>query len=72
MVIGQTVDIETNTIIGGKVRTLDEGEKRRIADLERQKIDLEDKIEWETDYTRQVELERELYEINDTIKKIVN
>ena len=54
------------------MRTLDEGEKRRIADLERQKIDLEDKIEWETDYTRQVELERELYEINDTIKKITN
>lgn len=54
------------------MRTLDEGEKRRIADLERQKIDLEDRIEFETDHTRQVAMERELYEINDTINKITN
>ena len=44
--------------------------KYRIAELERQKISIEDELQFTTDVKRVVVLEEQLYEINDTIKKL--
>ncbi len=46
--------------------------KDRIRDLERQKIDLEDRLELFTDnnLVKMVEIENEIFEIEDTIKKL--
>ena len=43
-----------------------------IIDLERQKIDLEDRLELFTDnnLVKMVEIENEIFEIEDTIKKL--
>ena len=44
--------------------------KYRIAELERQKISIEDELQFTTDVKRVIVLEEQLYEINDTIKKL--
>ena len=48
----------------------EDNKKVRIAELERQKISLEDQLQFTTDVKRVVVLEEQLYEINDTIKKL--
>ena len=48
--------------------------KNRIADLERQKIDLNSRIEilsYSGNHQRMLELEQEVWEIEDTIKKLI-
>ena len=47
-----------------------EQNKDRIADLERQKIALKDQLQFETKSNTVSRLEEELYEIEDTIKKL--
>lgn len=47
-----------------------EQNKERIADLERQKIALKDQLQFETKSNTVSRLEEELYEIEDTIKKL--
>lgn len=47
-----------------------EENKTRIADLERQKIALQDQLELENKVSRIIQIEEELYEIDDTIKKL--
>ena len=47
-----------------------DNKKYRIAELERQKISIEDELQFTTDVKRVVVLEEQLYEINDTIKKL--
>jgi len=47
-----------------------EQNKERIADLERQKIALKDQLQFETKTTSIIRIEEELYEIDDTIKKL--
>ena len=49
---------------------IEDNKKYRIAELERQKISIEDEIQFTTDVKRVVVLEEQLYEINDTIKKL--
>lgn len=47
-----------------------EQNKDRIADLERQKIALKDQLQFETKTASIIRIEEELYEIDDTIKKL--
>ena len=49
---------------------IEDNKKYRIAELERQKISIEDELQFVTDVKRIVVLEEQLYEINDTIKKL--
>lgn len=44
--------------------------KENIANLERQKIAIQDQLQFETKVSRVIQLEEELYEIEDTIKKL--
>ena len=48
--------------------------KDRIADLERQKIEINNRIEtlsYSGNHQRMLELEQEVWEIEDTIKKLI-
>ena len=48
--------------------------KLRIADLERQKLDLEDRLEmlsYANNLVKMVKIEEEIYEIEDTIRKLM-
>ena len=47
-----------------------EQNKDRIADLERQKIALKDQLQFETKTASIIRIEEELYELEDTIKKL--
>ena len=49
---------------------IDDNKKYLIAQLERQKISIEDELQFTTDVKRVIVLEEQLYEINDTIKKL--
>ena len=49
---------------------IDDNKKYRIAELERQKISIEDELQFTTDVKRVIVLEEQLYEIKDTIKKL--
>ena len=56
------------------VQTMTLETKRRIADLERQKIELESRLEmlsYANNMVRMVEIEQEIDEIDDTIKKLI-
>ena len=56
------------------IKTMTQDTKDRIADLERQKIALEDKLEflgYADNLVKMVEIEQEIFEIEDTIKKLV-
>ena len=47
-----------------------EQNKEQVANLERQKIAVKDKLEFETNTKKIIELDEQLYEIEDTIKKL--
>ena len=56
------------------VETMTIETKRKIADLERQKIELESRLEmlsYAQNYLRMVEIEEEIFEIEDTIQKLM-
>mgnify|MGYP001499711540 CR=1 FL=1 len=56
------------------VKTMTQDTKDRIADLERQKIDLEDQLEtlgYAGNLVRMHQIEEEIFEIEDTIKKLL-
>ena len=55
------------------VKTMTQDVKDRIADLERQKIDLEDQLEmlsYSKNLVKMHQIESEIYEIEDTIGKL--
>ena len=53
------------------IKTMTQGTKDQIANLERQKIALEDQLEFVgNNLVKMVEIEEEIYEIEDTIKKL--
>jgi|TARA_A100000164_G_C21880299_1_gene759904 hypothetical protein len=54
------------------VKTMTQDTKDRIRDLERQKIDLEDRLEFfvGNNLVKMVEIEQEIFEIEDTIAKL--
>ena len=55
------------------VKTMTQDVKDRIADLERQKIDLEDQLEmlsYSNNLVKMHQIEQEIYEIEDTIGKL--
>jgi len=47
-----------------------EQNKEQVANLERQKIAVKDQLEFETNTKKIIELDEQLYEIEDTIKKL--
>ena len=56
------------------IQTMTQETKDRIADLERQKLDLEDRLEtlsYANNLVKMVEIEQEIYEIEDTIRKLL-
>tara|TARA_A100001388_G_C28446039_1_gene346403 strand:- start:364 stop:555 length:192 start_codon:yes stop_codon:yes gene_type:complete len=46
--------------------------KEQVANLERQKIVIKDQLEFTTDVKRIIELEEQLFEVQDTIFKLTN
>ena len=56
------------------VETMTQDTKDRIADLERQKIELEDRLEtlgYSGNLVKMHQIEEEIYEIEDTIRKLM-
>ena len=56
------------------MKTMTQDTKDRIADLERQKIDLEDQLEmlgYAGNLVRMHQIEEQIFEIEDTIKKLI-
>ena len=56
------------------VAVMSQDTEHRIADLERQKLDLEDRLEmlsYANNLVKMVEIEQEIYEIEDTIRKLL-
>ena len=56
------------------VAVMSQDTNHRIADLERQKLDLEDRLEmlsYANNLVKMVEIEQEIYEIEDTIRKLL-
>ncbi len=56
------------------VETMTQDTKDRIADLERQKIELEDRLEtlgYSGNLVKMHQIEEEIYEIEDTIRKLL-
>ena len=56
------------------IETMTQDTKDRIADLERQKIELESRLEmlsYSNNLVKMMELEQEIYEIEDTIRKLL-
>ena len=56
------------------IKTMTQDTKHRIAELERQKIELNDQLEtlgYAGNLVRMHKIEEEIYEIEDTIKKLV-
>ena len=57
------------------IGTMTQDTKDRIADLERQKINLEDQLEtlgYAGNLVRMNKIEEEIFEIEDTIKKLIS
>jgi hypothetical protein len=57
------------------VAVMSEDTKHRIADLERQKIELEDRLEtlgYSGNLVKMHQIEEQIFEIEDTIKKLTN
>jgi len=53
------------------VKTMTQDTKDRVRDLERQKIDLEDRLEYVgNNLVKMHQIEQEIYEIEDTIAKL--
>ena len=56
------------------IKIMTQDTKDRIADLERQKIDLEDRLEtlsYSGNLVKMHEIEEEIFEIEDTIQKLI-
>ena len=56
------------------INTMTQDTKDRIAELERQKIELENKLEilgYSGNLVKMHQIEQELYEIDDTIRKLL-
>ena len=56
------------------IGTMTQDTKDRIAEMERQKIDLENRLEmlgYSNNLVKMVEIEEEIYEIEDTIRKLL-
>ena len=56
------------------IKTMSADTKLRIADLERQKVELNSRIErlsYSGNHARMLELEQEVWEIEDTIRKLM-
>jgi len=56
------------------VETMTQATKERIADLERQKIELNDQLEtlgYSGNLVRMHQIEEQIYEIDDTIAKLI-
>jgi len=56
------------------IETMTQDTKDRIADLERQKIELENRLEmlgYSNNLVRMHQIEEEIYEIEDTISKLL-
>ena len=56
------------------IKTMTQDTKDRIADLERQKIELENQLEtlgYANNLVRMHKIEEEIFEIEDTIKKLI-
>jgi len=56
------------------IKTMTQDTKDRIADLERQKIELEDRLEtlgYSGNLVKMHQIEEEIYEIEDTIRKLI-
>ena len=56
------------------VETMTQDTKNRIADLERQKIELENRLEllgYSNNLVKMHQIEEEIYEIEDTIRKLL-
>jgi len=56
------------------MKTMTQDTKERIAELERQKIDLEGRLEmlgYSNNLVKMVEIEEEIFEIEDTIRKLL-
>ena len=56
------------------IKTMTQDTKDRIADLERQKIELEDRLEtlgYSGNLVKMHQIEEEIYEIEDTIRKLL-
>jgi hypothetical protein len=56
------------------VETMTQATKDRIAELERQKIDLNDQLEtlgYSGNLVRMHKIEEEIYEVEDTIQKLI-
>jgi len=56
------------------IKTMTQDTKDRIADLERQKIELENQLEmlgYSGNLVRMHQIEEEIYEIEDTIRKLI-
>jgi len=56
------------------IKTMTQDTKDRIADLERQKIELENRLEmlgYSNNLVRMHQIEEEIYEIEDTIRKLI-
>ena len=54
------------------IKTMTQDTKDQIANLERQKIALEDQLEFiGNNLVKMVEIENEIFEIEDTIKKLI-
>ena len=59
---------------GDMVAVMSQDTKDRIADLERQKIELENRLEllgYSNNLVRMHQIEEEIYEIDDTIRKLL-
>jgi predicted DNA-binding protein with PD1-like motif len=57
------------------VETMTQDTKDRIADLERQKIELNDQLEilgYSGNLVRMHQIEEQIFEIDDTIKKLID
>jgi len=44
--------------------------KEQVSNLERQKISIKDQLEFTTDVKKIIELDEQLFEVEDTIKKL--
>jgi|TARA_R100000027_G_scaffold17377_1_gene12553 hypothetical protein len=56
------------------IDTMTQATKERIADLERQKLELQNRLEmlsYSTNLVKMVEIEQEIDEIEDTIRKLL-
>ena len=54
------------------MKTMTQEQKRQIRELMREKIRLEDLVQFETDQNKMAKLEDDLYEVKDTLDKLTN